>query len=89
MKIAVIGAGLMGRAAVYDLAQNDSVENIGLFDTDEKLAAEVATKYGYGKASALKLDAGDETAAVAALQGYEAAISCIPYRYNLLTKTLL
>lgn len=83
MKLAVIGAGLMGRAATYDLAQNDDVESIGLFDTDEKLANAIATKYGYGKAKASGLDAGDESAAAAALQGYDAAISCVPYRYNL------
>lgn len=90
MKVAVIGTGLMGRAAAFDLAQNDNVECIGLFDTDENLAAEIATKYGYGKAVASGLDAGDETAAAAALQGYDAAISCVPYRYNLnLTKAAI
>lgn len=90
MKVAVIGAGLMGRAATYDLAQNNNVEAIGLFDADEKLATEMATKYGYGKATSSVLDAGDETAAAAALQGYDAAISCVPYRYNLnLTKAAI
>jgi lysine 6-dehydrogenase len=90
MKVAVIGAGLMGRAAAFDLAQTENVESIGLFDTDENLAAEVATKYGYGKAGASGLDAGDETAATAALKGYDAAISCVPYRYNLnLTKAAI
>lgn len=90
MKVAVIGAGLMGRAAAFDLAQNDNVESIGLFDADEKLATEVVTKYAYGKAGASWLDAGDETAAAAALQGYDAAISCVPYRYNLnLTKAAI
>lgn len=90
MKVAVIGAGLMGRAAAFDLAQNDNVESIGLFDADEKLATEVVTKYAYGKAGASGLDAGDETAAAAALQGYDAAISCVPYRYNLnLTKAAI
>ncbi|MDH3890859.1 MAG: saccharopine dehydrogenase NADP-binding domain-containing protein [candidate division Zixibacteria bacterium] len=90
MRVAVIGAGLMGRAAVYDLAQNDSVQSVGLFDTDENLAVEMATKFGYGKASASALDADDETAAAAALKGYDAAISCVPYRYNLnLTKAAI
>lgn len=90
MKLAVIGAGLMGRAAAFDLAQLDIVESIGIFDADEKLATEVATKYGYGKATATGLDAGDETVAIAALKGYDAAISCVPYRFNLnLTKAAI
>ena len=90
MKVAVIGAGLMGRAAAFDLAQNDNVESIGLFDADENLAAEVATRYGYRKADGSCLDAGDETAAAAALKGFDAAISCVPYRYNLnLTKAAI
>ena len=43
MKIAVIGAGLMGRAALYDLSQNSSVEQAGiahlLKDYDAAIAA--------------------------------------------------
>ncbi|HOP07444.1 MAG TPA: saccharopine dehydrogenase C-terminal domain-containing protein [candidate division Zixibacteria bacterium] len=82
MKIAVLGAGLMGRAAVYDLAQNDAIDEIGVFDIDESLAAEVAQKYGYGKGKPGRFDAGDESAAVELLQPYDAAVSCITYRYN-------
>ncbi len=82
MKIAVIGAGLMGRAAVFDLAQLDSVESIGVFDIDEGLARTVGEKYGYGKAVVKKLDAGDEDAAAEALADYDAAVSCVTYRYN-------
>jgi len=83
VKLAVIGAGLMGRAAVYDLAQDERVELIGLFDADEKTAREVADRYGQGKSRAAGLDASDETAAAAALKGFDAAVSCVPYRFNL------
>lgn len=82
MKIAVIGAGLMGRAAVYDLAQNDRITEIGVFDIDLELAKQVANKYGYGKAVAAALDASDEDAAVQALKGYDAAMSCVWYGFN-------
>jgi lysine 6-dehydrogenase len=82
MKLAVIGAGLMGRAAAFDLARAQGVEKVGVFDIDEQLAKEVANKYGDGKATGAKLDAGDEAQAVKALTGYAAAVSCVTYKYN-------
>jgi len=82
MKIAVIGAGLMGRAAVYDFANNQDVEQIGVFDINQKLASEIAEKYGYGKAKAGVLDASDSEAATEILKDYDAAISCVTYKYN-------
>ncbi len=83
MRLAVIGAGLMGRAAAFDLAQNEEVEAIGIFDVDEQAAKEISSKYAYGKGKPGTFDADDEVAAAEALKGYDAAISCVPYRYNL------
>lgn len=82
MKLAVIGAGLMGRAAVYDIAQDERVSEVGVFDIDPSLAREVATKFGNGKGVPGALDAADEAAATAALSGYDAAVSCVTYRIN-------
>lgn len=82
MKIAVIGAGLMGRAAVFDLARVNGVDQVGVFDIDGRLAQEVANRFGNGIAVAGQLDAGDEVAATAALKGFSAALSCVTYRYN-------
>ncbi|HEX2898015.1 MAG TPA: saccharopine dehydrogenase C-terminal domain-containing protein [candidate division Zixibacteria bacterium] len=82
MKIAVIGAGLMGRAAVYDLSRAEGVSQVGLFDIDKKLAVQVAKKYGNDKAKGAGLDAGNANAAFKALKGYDAAISCVTYKYN-------
>lgn len=82
MKLAVIGAGLMGRAVVYDFAQADDVEQVGIFDIELRLAAEVAGKFGNGKAIPRALDAGDEKAVAAALRGYDAVVSCVTYKYN-------
>ncbi len=82
MKIAVIGAGLMGRAAVYDLARIEEVDAVGVFDIDVTLAEEIGKTYGSGKAIAAKLDAGDAGAVTTALSGYDAAISCVTYALN-------
>jgi len=82
MKIAVLGAGMMGQAAVYDLAKAEGVDQVGVFDVDQARATEVAEKYGAGKCRARLLDAGDEQAVEAALREYDAAVSCVTYRYN-------
>ncbi len=82
MKIAVIGAGLMGRAAIYDLARNSDVEQVGVFDIDPQLAREIGEAFGSGKAISDRLDAGDEQRAAEVMSGFDAAISCVTYRYN-------
>ncbi|MFH1699554.1 MAG: saccharopine dehydrogenase C-terminal domain-containing protein [Candidatus Zixiibacteriota bacterium] len=82
MKIAVVGAGLMGRAAVYDLAQNKDVTKIGLFDIDLKAAKAVAKKYGGKKTAVKKFDAGDVKMALKLFKEYDAVISAVTYKFN-------
>jgi lysine 6-dehydrogenase len=82
MRIAVIGAGLMGRAVLFDLTRNEDVRSLGLFDVDEKLASEIADKYGGGKTSPVQFDASDIETAARLLADYDAAVSCVPYNYN-------
>ncbi len=82
MRIAVLGAGLMGRAAVYDLSRIENVEKVGVFDIDEALAKQIADAYGNNIATAAYLDASDEQAAVSLLKDFDAAVSCVTYKYN-------
>lgn len=82
MKIAVVGAGLMGRAAVYDLAHNSRVTKIGLYDIDLKLAQTIAKKYGGKKTTFGRLDAGDVGQAEKIFRGFDAVISAVTYKYN-------
>ncbi len=82
MKIAVLGAGLMGRAAAYDLALQPDVDKVGVYDIDSDLAAEVAARYTDGKGASGKLDAGEEGAVARILGSYDAAVSCVTYKYN-------
>lgn len=72
----------MGRAAVYDLARAEGVEQVGLYDFDADLAEEVAGKYGNGKTEAGKIDASDENAVTKVLHDYDACLSCVTYKYN-------
>jgi len=81
MKIAVIGAGLMGRAIAWDLVRSNGVEKVLLIDSDpERLddAAEFA-----GDVETLIADAGDAKKLAKALEGFNSAVSCVPYRFNL------
>jgi lysine 6-dehydrogenase len=82
MKIAIIGSGLMGQAIVYDISRADGVEKVGLYDFDRGLAEETARKYGNDKTYAGGIDARDEEAVVELLQGYDACISAVVYKYN-------
>jgi len=82
IRIAVIGAGLMGRAAVFDLARAESAQKVGVFDIDGDLAKEVAEKYALENAVSGALDASNEEAVSQALSEYDAALSCVPYRFN-------
>jgi len=72
----------MGRAAVYDLAKEETVEQVSVFDLDGRRAEEVARKYGNGKADGRELNAADEQAVAAALKGYGAAVACTTYQHN-------
>lgn len=82
MKLAVIGAGLMGRAALFDFGRIEEVEKVGIYDIDEDLAAQIGKTYGNDKQVTGKLDASDEDAAAEILSEYDAAISCVTYKYN-------
>ncbi|UCC44360.1 MAG: saccharopine dehydrogenase NADP-binding domain-containing protein [Candidatus Zixiibacteriota bacterium] len=83
MKLAVFGAGLMGRAAVYDLARAEDVDQVGVCDIDGDLAGEIAERFGDGKAVSYKLDAGNESEVERFLKNYDAAVSCVGYELNL------
>lgn len=80
MKIAVLGAGLMGRAIAWDLLGSEGVEKVLLIDSDKDrlvsgaaFADDVETKV---------FDVADSKMLIKTLQGYDAAVSCVPYRFN-------
>lgn len=87
MKLMVIGSGMMGSAAAFDMARQPEVEAVTLADSDPKRAREVAARVnriiGEKKVRALALDAADEKAAVKVMHGHNAALSAVPYRLNL------
>ncbi len=87
MKLLVIGSGMMGSAAAFDMARQPQVESVSLADSDAKRAREVAARVnkltGGKKVRAVALDAGNERAAAKLMRGHDGALSAVPYRLNL------
>src|SRR5438270_4321621 len=88
MKLLVIGAGMMGSAAAFDMARSKGVEAITLADADIERAQESARfilKSHGKKGAALRaagLDAADESAAAALMRGHDGVLSAVPYFFN-------
>ncbi len=80
MKILVIGAGMMGRAAAYDMARSERVQSVTLADNDEqrlKLAVEEVNKLaGNDKVRAVNVDGADTGAALDVMRGHDGVLSC-------------
>ncbi len=87
MKLLVIGAGMMGSAAAYDMARNTQVERVTLVDMDGKRAAQAARRVNKlsrtKKVGALKVDATSIKPIIKVMRQHQAALSCVPYFYNL------
>jgi lysine 6-dehydrogenase len=87
LKLLVIGSGMMGSAAAFDMARQSQVESVSLADSDLKRAREVAARVnritGDKKIRALALDASSQKAAAKLMRGHDAALSAVPYFLNL------
>lgn len=75
----------MGRGAVHDLAHNSpDVTAITVADSDFPLANIIAKLEGDGKCAPAEIDVENFAEAVELMRGHDAAISCVPYFYNML-----
>jgi len=87
MKLLVIGSGMMGSAAAYDMARQGHVDSVTLADNDFKRAKEAAARVnriaGNKKVRAVALDAAKEKEAARLMKGHDGALSAVPYRLNL------
>ena len=87
MKLLVIGSGMMGSAAAYDMARQGQVDSVTLADNDVKRAKDVAIRVNRITASkkvrAVALDAAREKDAARLMQGHDGALSAVPYFLNL------
>src|SRR5208337_4524018 len=87
MKLLVIGSGMMGSAAAYDMARQGQVDSVTLADSDLKRAKDVAVRVnritGDKKVRAVGLDASKEQQAARLMKGHDGVLSAVPYRLNL------
>ena len=87
MKLLVIGSGMMGSAAAYDMARQDHVDSVTLADNDLKRAKDVAARVNRitagKKVRAVALDASKEKEAARLMKGHDGALSAVPYFLNL------
>ena len=87
MKLLVIGSGMMGSAAAYDMALQGHVDSVTLADNDLKRAKGAAARVnriaGNKKVRAVALDAAKEKEAARLMKDHDGALSAVPYRLNL------
>jgi len=87
MKLLVIGSGMMGTAAAFDMTRNAEVGHVTLADSNLKRACEASARVnalsGKEKVQPVELDASDIRAATKLMHGHEAALSAVPYFLNL------
>ena len=87
MKLLVIGAGMMGSAAAYDMARQAGVESVTLADSDYRRAKEAAKRLNKlsktDKVEPEKVDAASEKSAYKLMRDHAACLSAVPYFFNL------
>ena len=83
MKVLVLGSGLMGKGAAYDLVKQDSVEEIIVADIDPKCAEALAKEVG-SKAIAETVDATKRNQLVKIFSKVDSVISAVSYKVNAL-----
>jgi lysine 6-dehydrogenase len=84
MKYTVIGAGMMGSAAAYDIAVHNPNDEIILADINIQQAKNAATQIG-PNVNPVRVDVNNARELVALLQGSRVAISAVSYSVNLQT----
>ena len=83
MKVLVLGSGLMGRGAAFDLARNDAVKEVIVADIDLKRAEALAEEMG-PKVVAETVDAADRKQLKVLFAKVDTVASEVSYKLNLL-----
>jgi lysine 6-dehydrogenase len=82
MQIAVLGCGMMGTAAIYDLTKNSAITKIIAADIDIDKARELKERFGDDRIDPIAIDVGNLTDVRSMLTGTNAILGAIHYKYN-------
>lgn len=82
MKIAVLGAGLMGKEVARDLVRNPNVEKVYLADLNVDQAKQFADTLHSDKIEVLKLDATDKQQLKVVMSKANVVINALFYKFN-------
>ena len=87
MRILVIGAGMMGWAAAFDMARTPRVEEVTLADSNTARLSDAVARVnkltGNQKVTGVQVDAADTQAVQRIMRGHDGALSAVPYFFNL------
>lgn len=84
MKFLVLGGGAQGSAAAFDLLRQEEVEQVVLADRDtSNLASFLVPWKTRGKLVQRQVDASDESALQALMEGMNGVLCALPYYFNL------
>jgi lysine 6-dehydrogenase len=83
MRMLVLGAGLQGSACAYDLLQNPDVKEVRLADLNISHIPDFLAPYSGKRLVPTHVDVRDKAAVLAVMRESDAAMSAIPYYFNL------
>ncbi len=83
MRYVVLGAGLMGRAAFYDLVRSQPSAQVVLADYDLAAAREAVRAFGRGHAQSVRVDVRKTRELTSLLRGADVVLNCTQYYWNL------
>lgn len=82
MKVAVLGAGLMGKEAARDLVKSPNVEKVLLCDLDVGQATMFKEKLQNSKIEVCRLDANDNKSILEIMEKVDVVINALFYTFN-------
>ena len=82
MKLLVLGAGLQGGAAAFDLLRNPDVERVGLADVNSDRLEQARLRLGDRRLSVHEIDAQDLDRVTELMAEYDACLSAVNYWFN-------
>lgn len=82
MKVAVLGAGLMGKEVVRDLIQSATVEKVALADIELKKGEQVCNLLQADKLTAFQVDASNQEQLATFIKDYDVVVNALFYSFN-------